>query len=160
PLLLAPGTRVSSNGHGRSYDIGLVLGFGGFGITYLARELARNERLAIKEYLPRDQAGRANNSTFVRPHTTESAAVFEQGLSRFLREAEVLKGFHHPNIVSVLDVFRANNTAYLVMPYYHGRTLREHLNAHGRLEPRVAVSVMSSVLDGLRQVHDRDVNGK
>jgi serine/threonine protein kinase len=159
PLVLPPGTRLTS-GAGRDYDVGLVLGAGGFGITYLGRERGGGERLAIKEYLPRDQAGRAPNSTDVRPHTTEAAACFEYGLTRFLQEAQLLQNFSHQNVVAVRDVFQTNQTAYLVMPYYEGRTLGSYVETRGRLAPGVAVAVMMSVLDGLRHVHEMNVNGR
>jgi len=171
PLILPPGALLRAEGGQGEYRIGLVLGAGGFGVTYLGWHPGRNERVAIKEYLPRDRVGRATNGVTVRPHTTQDAALFQHGLACFLQEAETLSQFKHPNIVRVLEFFRANETAYLVMPYYEGKTLGQHLGELGersksepwvtpRLSSEVAVDVMLGVLDGLSHVHKRTMDGK
>lgn len=170
-LTLPPGTVLRAATGPTEYHVGLELGAGGFGITYLGWHPGRKERVAIKEYLPRDRAGRATNGTSVRPHSTDDAALFQHGLSRFLQEAEALSQFDHPNVVRVLDFFRTNGTAYLVMPYCEGHTLGEHLDelrkrSKGdpqvvpRLSPEVAVDVMLGVLDGLAHVHGRTMEGR
>jgi len=92
--------------------------------VYLAWDVSADTEVAIKEYLPKELVGRAANSALVRPHSTEKKRSFEYGLRRFLQEAQVLADFKpHPTVVRVLSFFQANGTAYLVMPYYHGKTL-------------------------------------
>jgi serine/threonine protein kinase len=153
-LLLPPGSSLLS------YRIGLVLGSGGFGVTYLGWDTKTRARVAIKEYLPRDHAGRSGDSPLVHPHTTDNVGLFRKGLERFLQEAELLSKFDHPNIVGVSDFFEENGTAYLVMPYYPSKTLAKHVAEEGPMDAGQAVRVMLGVLDGLRHVHERKVDGR
>jgi len=131
--------------------VGRVLGKpGGFGITYLGWDQNLETRVAIKEYLPRELADRAT----VAPHTQDEGEQFRYGLEQFLREARTLAQIDHPNIVRVRHFFEANGTAYLVMDYYQGLSLAEHLERQGgRLPEEQAKQVMLPILDGLRAVH-------
>jgi serine/threonine protein kinase len=158
--MLPPGTLLSSPDGKLSYILGRVLGTGAFAFTYLARTVDGNERVAIKEYMPRQLAGRIANSTLVRPDSKESRPYFDHGLKRFLQESEALKQFKHPNIVEVLAFFEANDTAYLVMPYYEAMTLADYVDTHGALQPDAATRVIISILDGLRHVHSTKVDGR
>ena len=135
--------------------VGRVLGKpGGFGITYLGWDLNLQTRVAIKEYLPRELAGRATDRATVAPHTQDEGEQFHYGLEQFLREARTLAQIDHPNIVRVRHFFEVNGTAYLVMDYYQGLSLAEHLERHGgRLPEEQAKQVMLPILDGLRAVH-------
>ena len=136
--------------------VGRVLGKpGGFGITYLVRDINLETDVAIKEFLPSDLVGRRQGQTEVAPHSEEGAAYFRDGLARFLEEARTLARLDHPNIVRVRGFFEANGTAYLVMDYYQGRSLAEYLEQQGgKLSEEQAVGVMMPILDGLRQVHN------
>ncbi|MFN7916983.1 MAG: protein kinase [Vicinamibacterales bacterium] len=143
-----------------TYIIGRVLGTGAFGITYLAWRVSTGSKVAIKEYLPREIAGRISNGCTVRPHTPNYRSPFDYGFERFEKEAEALNAFRHPNVVSVLTHFRANDTAYLVMPYYHGEDLGKWMDRNSRMPPATAIEMMLSVLDGLRHVHQTTVDGR
>ena len=99
--------------HGQ-YLVGRVLGKpGGFGITYLGWDRHLEMRVAIKEYLPRDLAGRAGDRATVLMHSQDESEAFRYGLEQFLREARTLAQLDHPNIVRVRLFFEANGTAYL-----------------------------------------------
>ena len=137
------------------FVVGRVLGKpGGFGITYLAWDLGLQRRVAIKEYLPRELAGRGTDRATVAPHSSDDGDAFGYGMGQFLTEARTLARLDNPNIVRVLQVFEANATAYLVMEFYQGLTLAEHLDQRGgRLQERSALALMQPVLDGLRAVH-------
>jgi serine/threonine protein kinase/TPR repeat protein len=144
---LPPGYRL------HEYRIERVLGHGGFGITYQAVDENLAARVAIKEYLPDEFAVRDARST-VQPKTAGGQEEFRWGLTRFLEEAQTLARFRHPNIVQVLRLFRANGTAYIVMPYERGRSLADYLQALGRTltEPEL-LSMAAPLLDGLDAVH-------
>jgi len=137
------------------YKIEEVLGHGGFGITYSASDKILNVKVAIKEYLPRQLATRAEGQTKVSIFTGESRKHYEYGLRKFLEEAQSVAQFsHHPNIVSARDYFEANNTAYMVMDYIEGVTLKEYLEQKGgRIPFEEAKAIMMPVMDALREVH-------
>ncbi len=104
------------------YLVDSVLGHGGFGITYLAKDTNLEQWVAIKEYLPNDLAVREGLSTVYAKSTSDETA-FGWGLERFIMEARTLAHFHHPNIVRVIRYFSANRTAYMVMEYIEGDSL-------------------------------------
>ena len=112
--------------HLAEFEIIRVLGSGGFGITYLARDHSLEREVVIKENLPLF-AFRDPNTSTVHPKTIkgEDADLFEWSLESFVREAKTLARFDHPNIVKILRVFNANGTAYFVMPYVEGETFSE-----------------------------------
>lgn len=137
------------------YVVGRVLGKpGGFGITYLAFDIKLRIKVALKEFLPRDLAGREPSQSTVYPHSQEDADIFAKGLQDFLKEAQNLAQFDHANIVRVRNFFQENSTAYIVMDYYDGITLMEYLQRQGgRMEWQMAVKIMTPIMDALREVH-------
>jgi serine/threonine protein kinase/uncharacterized protein YecT (DUF1311 family) len=138
------------------YLIGRVLGKpGGFGMTYLAFDTRLETRVAIKEYLPRDLAGREAGQITIGAHSREDAELFRYGLEQFLHEARTLAKFDHAHVVRVRHVFEENGTAYLVMDYYEGLTLAEYLHRNGRIPERTALDILMPILDGLREVHGK-----
>ncbi len=154
PLLLPHGTMLAN-----TYRIGRVLGRpGGFGVTYLAWDSHLQQRVAVKEYLPREKVARDLTTLQVNVHTPEQLTHFNFGLDQFLSEARMIAKFDHPNIVRVRNFFRAFGTAYLVMDYYEGRSLGDYLGQlEHPVETEAAGAMMLSVLDGLQFVHDRGV---
>ena len=137
------------------YRIDRQLAQGGFSIVYLAHDEA-GKPVAIKEYLP---AGLTQRDSDAHTVTVDSAhqAAFNTGMKWFFEESRVLAGIDHPNVVHVKNFFRANDTAYLVMRYEHGKTLKEH--ARQLTEGGAVVSeeflrnVFVRLLSGLREVH-------
>jgi len=138
------------------YIIGKVLGQGGFGITYLGWDLNLNMKLAIKEFFPQGLVTRLPGQSKVASFTDAENQDFDYWLERFLREARTLVQFEqHPNIVSVRDFFKANNTAYMIMSYVEGMTFDQYLaRAGGKLPYDKAIEVMMPVMDALREVHE------
>jgi hypothetical protein len=139
------------------YVIQSVLGHGGFGITYLARDTRLGALVAIKEYFPQAYARRDRTLT-IHPNTggdTGDAENYSWGLQEFLKEARALAQFKHANIVRVLRYLEANGTAYMVMEYEEGESLADHLGHHGGFlaEPTL-LSVFLPILNGLQAVHD------
>lgn len=138
------------------YIVESVLGHGGFGVTYLARDEALGALVAIKEYMPHELAARDNDRTQIIPNLENRRAVqdYHWGLKRFLQEAQALARFKHPNIVRVLRYMEANGTAYMVMEYEKGQSLGQYLKQHGnRLSEPDIMRVYLPVLNGLEAVH-------
>lgn len=138
------------------YIIGRALGQGGFAITYLAWDINLGIKLAIKEYFPLDLVYRVPGNNLVVAHSKAQDKIFAHDMDKFLQEARVLARFmDHPNIVSVTDFFQANRTAYLVMHYIEGATLRHHITRAGEKIPfTVALEIMMPVMDALRVIHE------
>ncbi|MGE0331836.1 MAG: protein kinase [Ramlibacter sp.] len=136
------------------YQIERPLGGGGFGITYLARDINLNLPVAIKEYFPSDSVTRvANQGVQVRGGSEDVRSQYQWGLERFLDEARALATFRHPNIVRVLRYFRENGTAYIVMEYESGDPLKRWVPQNAPLSQRALLSVIYPLLDGLDAVH-------
>jgi hypothetical protein len=135
------------------YVLERVLGQGGFGITYLARDTNLDQSVAIKEYLPVDVATRRTDSS-VRSRTEEQSERYRWGLDRFIREARTLARFDHPNIVRVHSVFEFNNTAYMVMRFEEGENLAALLERRRTLPEDELMRVVLPILDGLELVHN------
>ncbi|MES2716995.1 MAG: serine/threonine-protein kinase [Pseudomonadota bacterium] len=103
-----------------------VVGVGGFGIVYLAQDHSLQRRVALKEYMPSSLASRRGGHTVV-VKSARQRETFEAGLKSFINEARLLAQFDHPSLVKVYRFWEANGTAYMVMPYYQGPTLKDHL---------------------------------
>ena len=147
-MALAPGRTV-----GR-YAVISVLGHGGFGITYRARDVQLGREVAIKEYLPTAIAAR-NSGEIVRPRSTRVAGDFISGRERFVIEGRTLASLHHaPGIVRVFDFIEANNTAYIVMELIQGETLEARIERAGPLDAAAIDRILMPLLDGLEQVHN------
>jgi serine/threonine protein kinase len=117
---LPSGTRLGE------FELLSVVGAGGFGIVYLAHDLALQRQVAIKEYMPASLAERTPAFT-VSVRSQRDAETFEAGLRSFVNEARLLARFDHPSLLKVYRFWEANGTAYMVMPYYAGITLAQHL---------------------------------
>jgi serine/threonine protein kinase len=150
-LLLPPGTPLMNG----QYLVGKILGKpGGFGITYLGWDSQLTTFVAIKEYLPREVAGRNFDRLTVSAHTSSDSENFRYGLDQFLLEARTLAQFDHSNVVRVRTYFQENGTAYLVMDYLQGSSLHDHLaDIGGRMSEKQALGIILPILDGLKEVH-------
>ena len=138
----------------QDYHIKRVLAVGGFSFVYLAQD-TKERPVAIKEYLPATLALRVNGAA--HPQIPEEhLAKFRAGMKCFFEEAGAIANLDHPNIVRVLDFFRANETVYLVMRYERGRSLAEHIKQRrGPAEELWLRNTFARLLDGLREVHAR-----
>ncbi|WP_295956746.1 protein kinase [Rhodoferax sp.] len=136
------------------YQIQSVLGSGGFGITYLARDDNLNLTVAIKEYFPSGLVARGeNHAVAVREGHQSAQAKYDWGLQRFLDEARALASFRHHNIVRVLRYFKQNDSAYIVMEYELGQRLKRWVPNHAPLTRDALLSIIHPLLDGLDAVH-------
>ena len=140
------------------YMLGKVLGVGGFGITYLSYDLTLEIKVAIKEYMPSSIATRdadRYNVTF----TGKVEEDYQYGMDRFLDEAKILAKLQNtPNIVSVQNYFKENNTAYFVMEYIEGMSLKAYLADQGDKIPYdQALTILQPIMEALIQVHARNL---
>ena len=150
PAFIRPGHELKQ---GR-YTVGIALGQGGFGITYIGYDNVLGTRVAIKEYYPSDIAQRVPGDRTVMPFTN-SDDNFERGKQKFLEEARILAKFSdYPGIVSVRDCFDENGTAYMVMQYLDGTDLKTYLGQHGgRLGTEESIKILMPVLAALKEIH-------
>lgn len=137
------------------YKIEEVIGAGGFGITYRAWDPLLQSYVAIKEYYPSGIATRSADSSKVCVPVGQEQREYHRGRIRFLKEAQDVARFQsEPNIVSIYDYLEENDTAYMVMEYLHGCTLKQYIREHGgRLDTDHTLHICLSVLDALAVVH-------
>ena len=136
------------------YMIERELAHGGFSSVYLARQMADQVQVAIKEYLPRKLAHRTWNNVVIA-NSEETQSLFRRGRALFFEEAKVLATLKHPNIVEVINFFEANSTVYMVMTYDYGITLDKILNK--KLIPvseDFLLAVFNSLLAGVGHIHN------
>ncbi|MBR4759931.1 MAG: protein kinase [Lachnospiraceae bacterium] len=141
------------------YEIRDVIGFGGFGMTYSAIDHTLEKKVAIKEYYPASLVNRVADTNRVEVFSPKRESEFKKGLDRFLGEARNLAKFANvPNIVSVYNFFEENGTAYLVMEYLDGMTLKEYTAAKGgRLDCELAVRITRDVIAALKVLHKQSI---
>jgi serine/threonine protein kinase/HAMP domain-containing protein len=134
------------------YRIGGVLGQGGFGIAYRATDVNLNAKVVIKEYLPEDFAYRTTDNS-VCARDDQDQEFYQTGLDSFLVEARTLATFRHPHIVRVARFFEANRTAYMVLEYERGESLKSWRTKHENLPEAEIVSLLAPLFNGLAVVH-------
>ncbi len=141
------------------YEIGGMLGFGGFGITYRAWDHKMQAVVAVKEYYPSGIAARTPSSPDVMIYAKRRKDEFLFGKNRFLAEAQNMAKFSsEPNIVNVFDFFEENHTAYIVMEYLDGISLSTYLHQNGgRIDIDSAVQVTESIANALLRIHHKGI---
>ena len=159
--------RVRTNGSGclpysivnKRYLIGKALGRGGFGVTYIGRDLSLARRVAIKEYLPGELVNRTPGQSALAPYDEGSRLSFERGRERSLEEARTIARLNDvPDAVNVYDVFIANNTLYIVMEYIQGETLAARVRRRGgRLPTAEALALLRPVFRALTLIHTQGI---
>jgi hypothetical protein len=164
--VLAPsGTKGANNDHpqdlGHALPVGTrlhefeitgILGEGGFGIVYLAQDTTLERQVALKEYMP-SFASRTTQA-HVSVKSTYNADSFEAGRRSFINEARLLAQFDHPSLVKVYRFWEANGTAYMVMPYYHGTTLKQVLQERAAPPDEAWLkALLGPLLDALDVIH-------
>jgi serine/threonine protein kinase len=137
------------------YRIVKKIASGGFSIVYLAYD-ADGVAVAIKEYLPSSLALRQDGE-LVPAISKSNLPVFRIGLKCFFEEGRALARIAHPNVVRVLNFFRAHDTVYMVMAYESGHSLQEHIQRQrskgSKLNEPFIRQIFAQVLKGLREVH-------
>ncbi|MBQ8041615.1 MAG: serine/threonine protein kinase, partial [Lachnospiraceae bacterium] len=142
------------------YRINEVIGEVGFGITYEGLDLDLEIPVAIKEFCPREYAGRNSTDRItILPYDKKTTEDFEREKDKFLYEAKRLAKFRsYEGVVSVLDFFRGNNTAYIVMEYIEGMTLKNYMKALGHpMEWKQVLDLMRPVMNTLHKIHEAGI---
>lgn len=158
PLLLPVGTSFHA-GKGHSYVLGAVLGQGGFGVTYIGREVETGRRVAVKEYFPTRCSQRSGDGHTVEP-LPGMDAVYEGGRYSFVKEARVLSGLEGtPSVVQALAYLEENNTAYLIMEYLDGTPLHRLVdrNAGKRILPEKLFPPLKKLLYDVSLLHEKNI---
>src|SRR5258707_11363458 len=136
----------------RNYRVDRQISGGGFSIVYRAFEDGGGP-VAIKEYRPPSLVLRAEGD-IVRASSAENLTSFRYGMKCFFEEGRALAKINHPNVVRVLNFFRANETVYMVMRYERGRTLQQQIQLRqDQMSERLVRHVFMHLLNGLREVH-------
>lgn len=140
------------------YLIGKALGQGGFGITYIGFDTTLELRVAIKEYYPNGFSNRNNEVTNNVTLTANYADLYQRGKTRFMQEARILARFYEePGIVSVRDFFEGNNTAYIVMEYLGGATLKNFIGAKGKIPMDKLLPMFHPMILSLEKIHSQGI---
>jgi len=137
------------------YIIERVLGAGGFGVTYLAGHVSLDSQFVIKEFFPKEFVSREYGYSII-PHSDATKIDYEHFLKKFVAEAKILSSIRHQNVVRVFDYFEANNTAYYVMDYIEGSSLKEYINQNAPLSENETKLIIKPLLEGLKEVHKKN----
>ena len=137
------------------YMAGRVLGQGGFGITYIGWDIPLERKVAIKEYYPSGQVSRSPGTRNLTWYSSEQSLHARQdGMQMFLKEArKMVKADSIPGVVRVLDLFQENGTAYIVMEFVEGETLKARLLRDGPMDWETAKKIFRPVISAMEQVH-------
>jgi hypothetical protein len=135
------------------FEITSFVGEGGFGIVYAATDHSLGRRVALKEYMPSSLSLR-NTQGQVQVRNERYRETFEAGLKSFVNEARLLASFDHPSLVKVYRFWEANGTAYMVMPFLEGQTLRDILRGMGHAPDEAWLrSVLGPLTEALLVIH-------
>lgn len=152
-LHMYPGTILHDK-----YVIGKVIGYGGFGVTYLAWDTVLETKVAIKEYLPSEFSTRAAGQTQVTVFSGDKTKQFNDGLEKFVAEAKRLAKFRNENgIVKIFDSFNEHGTAYIAMEYLRGETLAERLEREKTIPVEESIQLLMPIIESLNRVHDEGI---
>lgn len=139
----------------KRYLIDKAIGEGGFGITYLAWDIVTQKRVAVKEYYPSGYVSRDPRSNNIIINSKQNYAPSNRGLKRFIDEAKNLTQIKDlSGIVSTTDFFSENNTAYIVMEYLDGISLKKYLKRKGKLDCTTVLTILKPVVYSLVAVHE------
>lgn len=150
---MIPGTLLADR-----YIVGSVLGYGGFGVTYIGWDQLLSQPVAIKEYLPGEYSTRMPGQTAVTVYSGERTKQFQEGKQKFSDEAKRLAKLGNiESVVEIIDTLEINGTAYIIMEYLEGETLGSRLKRENVLSVAEAIEIISPVLDTLDKVHKENI---
>ena len=149
------------------YKIISKIGQGGFGITYQAEwqtevigpmgKMNTAIPVAIKEFFFEEYCSRENGNSVVTITSATGKDFFDKFKNKLKKEALILSKLQHPNIVRVLDVFEENNTAYIVMAFVNGESLKDNIRNSGKLDENTALRYIGQLCDALAEIHSNKI---
>ena len=140
------------------YIIGRTLGYGGFGVTYIGYDAELERKVAIKEYLPGEFSTRIPGQTQVTIYDGERKEQFQAGIEKFMEEAKRLARFQNTaGVVHIYDSFFENDTAYIIMEYIEGETVRAKIDREGKLSLETALAIILPVVSALKEIHKEGI---
>ena len=140
------------------YRIEGVLGQGGFGITYLASQVALNRKVTIKEFFMKELCNRDEQTSQVSVPSMGSVDTVARFRVKFVKEAQTIAALNNPHIIHIHDIFEENGTAYYVMDYLSGGSLSDLVQRDGVLAEATALGYIRQVADALSYIHARNIN--
>lgn len=140
------------------YCIEGVLGQGGFGITYLASQVALNRKVTIKEFFMKELCNRDEQTSQVSVPSMGSVDTVARFRAKFVKEAQTIAALNNPHIIHIHDIFEENGTAYYVMDYLSGGSLSDLVQRNGILAEATALGYIRQVADALSYIHARNIN--
>lgn len=140
------------------YRIEGVLGQGGFGITYLASQVALNRKVTIKEFFMKELCNRDEQTSQVSVPSMGSVDTVARFRAKFVKEAQTIAAINNPHIIHIHDIFEENGTAYYVMDYLSGGSLSDLVQRNGVLAEATALGYIRQVADALSYIHARNIN--
>ena len=147
---MIPGTLL----HDR-YIVGKVLGYGGFGVTYIGWDGKLEQKVAIKEYLPGEFSTRMPGQSQVTVFNGDKSEQFCDGMKKFIDEAKRLAKFKNEyGIVKIFDSFEENDTAYIIMEFLEGETLTSYLAREKTIPEDEAIKMITPIIKSLKVVHE------
>lgn len=150
---IKPGSLLNNG----KYRVDLAIGQGGFGITYLGQHTILYNKVAIKEYFPQQYCDRDDHSNNIVAKSTSSAKEMARFRAKFIKEAITLSKLSHPNIVRILDVFEDNGSAYFVMDFVDGMTLKDMVECEPLPIDR-AIDYVRHIAEALDHIHAKRIN--
>ena len=152
-ICLKPGAVLQ----GGKYRIEKILGQGGFGITYLAVQISLNRKVAIKEFFMKEHCNRNTTTSGVSIGSEGSADTVKRYREKFIKEAQLIAGVEHKNIVRIIDTFEENNTAYYVMNYHANGSLNNYIENNGSLPEHKALFFIRQLCEALKYIHANNI---
>ena len=140
------------------YRIEGVMGQGGFGITYLASQVALNRKVTIKEFFMKELCNRDEQTSQVSVPSMGSVDTVARFRAKFVKEAQTIAALNNPHIIHIHDIFEENGTAYYVMDYLSGGSLSDLVQRNGVLAEATALGYIRQVADALSYIHARNIN--
>ena len=139
------------------YRIERFIGSGGFGCTYQALHVMLKTRVAIKEFFVSDFCDRDDTAGTISVSSKSKVELINRLREKFIREAQMLFGLNHPGLVGVTDIFEENGTAYYVMDFIDGVSLRDIVRQRGPLPEAEALPYIRQVASALEYVHSHNL---